>query len=672
MKQLLIMPLLLLSQLVYGQFDEPKFGKIDEADLSMKAYDRDTTAEALYLFDNGVSRFVLSPDLSFQILFERHCQIKIFKESAFPVSEFTIRLYKSGGKRESMSELKAFTYNLNGGKVVKTKLERDNIFYSDADNYTEVKFAFPEVRVGSVLELTYSITSDFVYNFRGWTFQKSFPLRWSQYRYEIPEYYKYRQSSKGYMKFDVDKKEQGINNYSYKVSGDDENRFGYKAASSVQSLKVITSKGILAIKDVPGFKEEPNVDCSDNYLQSIEFELSSIHFPNSNPVDYTQSWESVNKQMIEDEDFGLLLKPASFVKDTVAAICSNSKTELEKANAIYSWAVKRVKWDDSYHIWAMKGLKKPFTDRVGNSAELNLLLTMMLRSAGLNANPVLFSTRENGIALTYFPTITKYNSVLSAVSIDGKVYLLDAAGRNCPFGILPVNDINGNGRVVNETGGDWVKLDPLRKYEVSTTYKMNIDEEGRLTGKIAESHDGYAGVILRNRISSEKSESDFFKKLEERVKGLTINSFSVSMAKDINKPLVDTLDVEIADKAQSVGDKIMLNPLLFETIEKNPYTLEERKYPVDYNFPITEHYVFKYTLPEKFVAESLPKPATIKTPDGSILATYDIREEGRVITVVYSFEVNKMIFLPQDYKNIKSLYDQLVKKHAEQIIIKKI
>ena len=39
--------------LVNGQFTEPKFSKISIPDLLMNKYDKDTTAEALMLFDNG-------------------------------------------------------------------------------------------------------------------------------------------------------------------------------------------------------------------------------------------------------------------------------------------------------------------------------------------------------------------------------------------------------------------------------------------------------------------------------------------------------------------------------------------------------------------------------------------------------------------------------------------
>ena len=83
MRTLFIFLLLTTYSLALGQFVEPKFGKIDPADLSMTRYENDTTADAIMLFDYGTTKFSLSPEVQFQFVFERHFRIKIFRKSAF-------------------------------------------------------------------------------------------------------------------------------------------------------------------------------------------------------------------------------------------------------------------------------------------------------------------------------------------------------------------------------------------------------------------------------------------------------------------------------------------------------------------------------------------------------------------------------------------------------------
>jgi hypothetical protein len=629
----------------------------------MTKYDKDTSAAALMLFNSGKSYFILNSDVEFQFVYERHCQIKIFKKSALNMADFSIRLYESGLSKEMLSNIKAYTYNLVNGKVVKTKLDNDNIYRSRTEKTVNVTFALPEVREGSVIEVAYSITSDFLYDFRGWTFQYSIPARWSQYTYKIPEYFRYRESTKGYFTFDVNKRKKV--NDSFVISNSS------SRSSSSERLTPSSDEVTLALKDVPAFISEPNIDCEENYIQSIEFELSSIQYPGQTVKEYTQTWESVNKKMKEDSDFGLLLKSNNFVKDTVSALCMNKKTDLEKAISIYNYVQSRMKWNNTYSLWAMKGLKKPFEDKSGNSAEINMLLTIMLQTAGLTADPVLFSTRGNGIAISFYPTISKYNSVLTKVDIGGKKYLLDATTKYCPFGVLPPNDINGTGRVINNLNGEWVDLNASDRYTEEKSYVLNINEDGRLTGYIRGLYSGYAGLVYRNSINSEKTEDDYIRKLQENQKGLNILNYQITGKSQNYFPLKDSLVVDISDNSEVIGDKILINPLLFEKIEKNRYTLEERKYPVNYNFPYAEKYSFTYVIPAGYKVESLPKSTTLKLEDNSISVTYKVENIDNKVIVNYQRNIGKTIFLPAEYKNLKELYDLLIKKHSEQIILTK-
>jgi hypothetical protein len=656
-----------------AQFIEPKFGKIDMSELSMTRYEKDTTAGALMLFDNGILNFIIGTEGDFQQVFERHCRIKFFNKSEFHLADFIIRLKENGGDKEVLSELKAVTYNLVEGKIIKTKLNDKNIFTEKTENILIEKIAFPEVKEGSVIELSYKITSDFLFSLKGWTFQYSIPAIWSQYIFTIPEYYNYRKTTRGYLSFDVNKNQGRIANFYYQI----ENQIspgiaGSRPSVDVKAINTNTTETTLAVKEVPAFIPEPDIDCDDNYLQSIEFELSSKQFPDQMPILFTQTWESVNKLLNDHEDFGKLLKSNGFIEDTVAKICTNKATENEKAVAIYDYVQRRMKWNEDYHILASNGLKKPFINRSGSSSEINLLLTLMLQTAGLKADPVMFSTRDNGFTDTLYPTITKYNSVLTRVEIEGKEFLLDATDKYCPFGVLTPNDVNGKGRVVNKSTGEWTDLNVKEKYKETKSYVLKLNAEGKFIGTITELFDGYGAIALRNGLSNAKNYDDYFRIIQENLKGLTITKYSISDIPDNYKPVTDTLHVEITDHAEVVDDKILFNPLLFERIEKNRYTLEERKYPVDYNFPISEMYVFEYTIPDGYEVESLPQSIILKLPDNSLTISYAIQKNGNKITMAYKRNVKKILFLPDEYKDLKEMYDQMVKVHSGMVILKKI
>jgi hypothetical protein len=296
----------------------------------------------------------------------------------------------------------------------------------------------------------------------------------------------------------------------------------------------------------------------------------------------------------------------------------------------------------------------------------------MLQTAGLKANPVMFSTRDNGTALPIFPSVSKYNSVLSCVETEGKLILLDATSNISPFGVIPPNDINGKGRLVNNLNGDWVSLESGDKYKLLKVNSLEISPDGKSTGLMIGNYAGYAGIEFRSMLGNKRNQENLIRKMQENIKGLNITHYSFSNVEDIEKPVTDSLNVEIMDNAELVGDKILFYPLLYDRIEKNRYTLEERMYPVDYNFPVSETYINEFTVPSGYEVESVPKSISLVLPDKSISVSFTFQVEDNKITVLYKRLINKILFLPDEYIGIKELYDEIVKKESEQVILKKV
>jgi hypothetical protein len=250
-----------IFSLCNGQYSEPKFGKIETSDLLMTRYEKDTTAGALILFDNGESKFVMNNERRFKFEYKRHLRVKIFKKSAFDVANFKFKLYRNGSSKEVLNDIKAATFNLADGKIVKTKLEKSKIYDAESKHYIVKSFAFPEVKEGSIIEIVYTITSDFLYNFRDWTFQYHYPAKWSQYSCIIPEYFDYQKSSKGYLPFDIHKEEKGNETYTLHYDAEINSGLGGgRTPTENYDLKAVTNEFTFAVKDVPAFISEPNID----------------------------------------------------------------------------------------------------------------------------------------------------------------------------------------------------------------------------------------------------------------------------------------------------------------------------------------------------------------------------------------------------------------------------
>src|SRR5690606_33878780 len=119
-------------------------------------------------------------------------KIKILKREGFDKATVSIHLYKNNSKKEKIDNIVATTYNINGENVITSNLYASNIYREEYDaNHTLVKFTLPNIKEGSVIAYSYIITSPFMYNYNGWTFQDEIPKLYSEYRTSIPANYDY-------------------------------------------------------------------------------------------------------------------------------------------------------------------------------------------------------------------------------------------------------------------------------------------------------------------------------------------------------------------------------------------------------------------------------------------------------------------------------------------------
>lgn len=196
-----------------------KFGKVTAEDFAVKVPAYDSGAHAIIIGDLGRSMVTPNTKGGFGYEFERRLRIKIVDQNGIDAGKFIIPVYssKSNDSKEEVKSLKAITYNFEGGKIVDTKLENNQVFTEKVNNYLLYKkFSLPALKAGAIFEISYTITSDFLFDFRPWQFQHEYPCLWSEYETEIPEYFDYVILSQGYLPFTSTKSR--VESRSFKVS----------------------------------------------------------------------------------------------------------------------------------------------------------------------------------------------------------------------------------------------------------------------------------------------------------------------------------------------------------------------------------------------------------------------------------------------------------------------
>ena len=109
---------------------------------------------------------------------------------------------------------------------------------------------------------------------------------------------------------------------------------------------------------------------------------------------------------------------------------------------IYEYVKKNIAWNGYDGKYAPDGLKAVWERKKGSAGEINLLLVNLLKSAGIEAYPVLAAERDFGKVDTTYPFIDRFNKTIAFAIADGKQYLLDATQENCPPGLTPYSLLN--------------------------------------------------------------------------------------------------------------------------------------------------------------------------------------------------------------------------------------
>lgn len=671
MKALIFMLAMLCSVAGFAQKPPIKFGDVSVDDLKMVRYDNDSSAEAVILADYGESAIKYSQSLGFQVHFERLTRIKILSKGGLRWANFEIPLYDDGSNHEKLTNLKGITYNLVNGKIETLKLRNDAVFEEKTDkNRRVVKVPLPGVKEGSVVEITYNVISDFLFNFQDWYFQYEIPAMWSEYRVHIPEYFTYEKYMQGYVPLSIS--EQKSTPGSITLTSTQRSGSGWTpVTTSVSQNKIDFTENYFrwAAQDVPAFKPEPFITTYRDYISKINFELSYIRFPNEPIRNVMGDWTDISKKFLEYTDCGAEVKGNAFLKRTVEEITAGQDTPEKKIRAIHAYVKDNILWDGRYRMFTDGSLKKVLDERKGSSADINLLLASMLEKADIKVHPILLSTRDHGMIRENIPVASQFNYVACVAFWDDKPVLLDATEKLLPAGVLPQRCLNGNALIVANQEAQWIPLVSSYRSRTTREITVDLDPEGKLVGSLIIRRDGYHGHTMRKQYLS-KGESDYIAQLNQDNTWL-IKKSEFSATEKSDEPFVESHEMEISDAATVAGDIIYINPFFAAGKEENPFRLEKREYPVDFVTPFTELYMGRINIPEGYTVDELPESKIFALPGSVGKCMVNVSQQLGVVHITSNFTINKALFTQEEYPALREFYNLVVANHAGQIVLKK-
>jgi Domain of Unknown Function with PDB structure (DUF3857) len=669
MKKFLFSLTLSIVFISFSNAQKFELGKVTVSELQEKTHPKDTSAVAAVLFNVGKTYFEYRQNDGFTMTTEVTTRIKIYKKEGYEWANKAVQFYVGNTPEESVSFSKAVTYNLVNGVIEKTKLKSEGEFVEKTNKYYSTrKITMPNVKVGSVIEYKYELKSKYEQKFRDWDFQLEIPVNYSEYTTEIPEYFFYNAYRKGSL-IPLETK-NGLNRSITLTSKELVGTTQVRYEKSSETISYVDNQTKYLLEDIPAIKDEVYVNNIENYSSTVKHELSATKFPNSLYKPISQTWENVVQTIYESDEFGSELDKSNYFEEDLKILLAGLTTKEEKIGVIFSFVQSRMNWNNYNGYRCDDGVKKAYKDKKGNIAEINLMLVAMLRFADIKSNPVLLSTRSNGIPI--YPSITGFNYVVAAVELENEILLLDASNKNTLPNILPMKALNWLGKIIRkDKTSDDVDLMPKQKSNSVVNFFTNINVDGSIDGKLQEQYFDYNALSFREKFRNVSKES-YLEKLEKRYNDIEVSDYKIENLSELSKPIIETYKLKKSNSIEKIADKIYFAPLLFLAETKNPFTQDKREYPIDYGFSRQEKFNVNITIPEGYVVESMPEKSAIGISNELGVFRYTISNIENKIQVLVSVDINTPIFSADYYEELKAFYAEIVKKETEKVVLKKI
>ncbi len=633
-RTLFLFTALLVCLSSYSQKLKYQFGEIDLLDLSMERYIMDSSIGALKLLSYGHTYYDEDQKRMKQIVDQR---IKIFTTDGFNYADFVLRF----PSEVRVSKFRASVYNLSsGGQIEETKVDSDALIKERInEEVRSLKLAFPNVKTGSIIEYSYTVNTQLQVTIFPWYFQEFIPVRHSEYLVEYPEFAGYEV---------LIQRGQLINYVSEPKKG----------------------QQLYLAKNLPPMPREKYVGDLNDYRCAVLHEVKILkdYRKGGSYTRVFEDWSGVNADLMLHDDFGERLRQGKVLKKQLPSF-TRGLSPWEKVNLIRRAVMNKVRWNKKESLIASSSLKNTWDKGIGEAQDINLTLVAMLKAAGFEADPVIISTRDNGLLDLEHPFVNQFNYVLAHVEIEGKELLLDAVYKDYPMGLLPGRLINKRGLMVTKGTPRWIDLNLNGEKEILLySAVLNFDEDMNLSGELTITVDGLSAQLIRRDLAGKNKEEQLLY-LKNRYANLSIKSAALEETLPSVKPLRIKLSFE-KEVEEAYAQNIFINPLVFQTTLDNPFKDKERYAPVHFNVPAIRKWVYTINFPSSMVLEELPEAQVIRLPDNGARFVYNVSGNDNTVTAIVNYNLEKTFYPVDEYPSLRDFFERVVRAQESMFHIR--
>ncbi|MFD2033507.1 DUF3857 domain-containing protein [Belliella marina] len=615
-----------------------KFGKYEKHEIELLACEFEPNAEEVILFHLGNSHFVNG-----QINTNFHLRKKILTPNSKDLANISIRYYHGKDGVESVKNIKAQLVNFENGTETVHKLGKNEIFEVDLPNgYKEFRLAFPQVKAGSIIEYSYDKIDKYITFIDGWTFQNTAPTLISRYTIGIPESMGYNMLRQGQKTIQTEYTVTGNGGYSWELT------------------------------NLHSIQEEPFINNYIDYLERLEFQLSNYlgrsnsgYGPSSlETVNVLNTWEKAGNDILDASNYYSYLKTKKG-KEIIQGEIFEGNSDFETSKNIYKYVSENFTTTKKNGIIPSQTQKELINAKSGTKADINLIMMSLLHSKGIEANPVLISSKGNGRSkLVEYPFISQFNQLIIQAIIDGQPIYLDASSYGLPMGYLDIDNHVNQGFLLKEKDSKVIDILHNHKSGISQSVHISFDNNQVNYNNSLRFVDYEMILFKKKDLDDEESiKNHFLKDNSDNIQNFSIIENAESCRLDFKFDYVKPL--------QLGADIIYLAPFQYVKFSSNPFKQEYRVFPVDFKHTFSDRYSVRLTIPEGYQIEQLPENLAVTMSENEITFLSNSSMIGSEVIINIVFDMKKPIILANKYQELQTILDLIIKKVTEPIVLKK-
>lgn len=330
-----------------------------------------------------------------------------------------------------------------------------------------------------------------------------------------------------------------------------------------------------------------------------------------------------------------LFEDVHFNEDKIKAAydyCTTEIVNISEPTTVYTEEeIEELDWNDSPYDTLKNGY--------GTGLDINAVFGSLLAAAGFDVS--LAEVEDRGTCTYHQGKLGGFNlsDWAVAVKVNGSYSYYDPGSGFLDCGELNAENVGAHTillvgkKLFDHQETPDVEEDHSKVLRIGT---LSVDEYGDIEGEVVFQFSGHAGLEMKRALAgqspTEKKDYILERYWKERLPRTEIKELELHGEDSRDRPLVMKYKVKVPGYADVAGDRILINPSVFQEGGKSMFSDETREVPI--RFPYRPYVQDKITLkiPEGYMHES--SAGVSDTYDGPILVRKSMiiqEEDGSLV-----------------------------------------